>query len=147
MVELTEQDLLTGLLHAAAFGGRVDGALQRAVAGGEPVAMIVAELPVEADDGVMVDAARRVRDVIRSADFVARTGVAEIAVCCPGATEPVVRAVVRRIVETLHQPFEIAGELTCLAIGVGAFLREEPQPDDSSGFLLVAARTTIDQAA
>jgi GGDEF domain-containing protein len=146
MVDLTEQDLLTGLLHAGAFCRRVDGVLRRSTEQGEPYAVIVAELPPNADDGALIDAARRVRDVIRSRDLVARTGVAEIGVCCPGASEPEARAVARRIVETLRQPFEVGGELLGLDIGVGAFLREQGGADDSAGFALLAARAMIDRA-
>jgi GGDEF domain-containing protein len=146
MVDLTEQDLLTGLLHAGAFGSRVDGMLRCSSGQGMPYAVIVAELPPNADDSALIDAARRVRDVIRSRDLVARTGVAEIGVCCPGASEPEARAVARRIVETLRQPFEIAGELLGLDIRVGTFLREERRADDSAGFALLAARAMFDGA-
>lgn len=145
MVDLTEQDLLTGLLHGGAFQRRVDVLLPHAAELGEPLAVVVAELPPSADDGALIDAARRVRDVIRSRDLVARTGTGELAVCCPGATEPEARAVARRIAETLGQPFEVAGELTGLGVGVGLFLRESVHPDDSAGFLLLAARAMIDR--
>jgi GGDEF domain-containing protein len=147
MVDLTEQDLLTGLLHGNAFGRRVDPVLRRAAERQEPYAVIVAELPPNADDGALIDAARRVRDVIRSRDLVARTGVAELGVCCPGASEPEARAVARRIAEALRQPFEIGGELLGLDVGVGAFLRETAGADDSAGFALLAARAMIDRAA
>ena len=147
MVDLTEQDLLTGLLHGSAFGRRVDAILRRATEHQEPYAVIVAELPANADDGALIDAARRVRDVIRSRDLVARTGVAEIGVCCPGASEPEARAVARRIAEALRQPFEIGGELLGLDVGVGTFLREAAGADDSAGFALLAARAMIDRVA
>lgn len=147
MVDLTEQDLLTGLLHGSAFGRRIDLLLPHAAELGEAVAVIVAELPPSADDGALIDAARRVRDVIRSRDLVARTGTGEVAVCCPGASEPEARAVARRIAEALAQPFEVAGELSCLRVGVGLFLRERVHPDDSAGFLLLAARAMIDDPA
>jgi GGDEF domain-containing protein len=147
MVDLTEQDLLTGLLHGGAFIRRVDLLLPRAADLDEPLAVIVAELPPSADDGALIDAARRVRDVIRSRDLVARTGTGELAVCCPGASEPEARAVARRIAETLGQPFEVAGDLACLPVGVGLFLRDAVHEDDNAAFLLLAARAMIDRPA
>jgi len=144
MVDLTEQDLLTGLLHAAAFARRVDAVLARALDADEPVAVVVAELPPMADDGVLIEAARRVRDVTRSRDHVARSGTGELAVCCPGATEAEGRAVARRIAEVLAQPFELGGDYVLMPVGVGVFLRDGVTPGDTSAFVLLAARAMID---
>lgn len=143
MVDLTEQDLLTGLLHFGAFAGRVDAVLTRAMQADEPVAVVVAELPPTADDGVLIEAARRVRDVTRSRDHVARSATAELAICCPGATEAEGRAVARRVAEVLAQPFELEGHYVVLGVGIGVFLREVTE-GDTSAFVLLAARTMID---
>jgi GGDEF domain-containing protein len=145
MVDLTEQDLLTGLLHASAFSRRVEVALSRAIDASEPVAMVVAELPPMADDGVVIEAARRVRDTTRSRDHVARTGTGELAICCPDATEGEARAVARRLTEVLAQPFELDGNYVMLPIGVGMFFRETAVEGDTAGFMLLAARATIDR--
>ncbi len=144
MVDLTEQDLLTGLLHVSAFAGRVDAVLARAIEADEPVAVVVAELPPMADDGVLIEAARRVRDVTRSRDHVARSATAELAICCPGATEAEGRAVARRVAEALAQPFELEGRYVVLGVGIGVFLREVVTEGDTSAFVLLAARTMID---
>jgi GGDEF domain-containing protein len=144
MVDLTEQDLLTGLLHASAFGRRIDGMLATATEAEEPFALVVAELPPMADDGVLIEAARRLRDVTRSRDQVARSGPGELAVWCAGASEAEGRAVARRIAEVLAQPFEIDGEYLVMPIGIGAFLRERASHSDSSSFVLLAARAMID---
>ena len=144
MVDLTEQDLLTGLLHFGAFAGRVDAVLARAMQADEPVAVVVAELPPTADDGVLIEAARRVRDVTRSRDHVARSATAELAICCPGATEAEGRAVARRVAEVLAQPFELEGHYVVLGVGIGVFLREAVTEGDTSAFVLLAARTMID---
>jgi GGDEF domain-containing protein len=145
MVDLTEQDLLTGLLHASAFTRRVDAALSRATQAEEALAMVVAELPPMADDGVVIEAARRVRDATRSRDHVARTGTGELAICCPEADEAQARAVARRITEVLAQPFELDGEYVMLPIGIGLFFREAAVLGDTAGFMLLAARATIDR--
>ena len=146
MVDLTEQDLLTGLLHAGAFARRVDLALVQGIERAEPFALVVAELPSAADDGVLIEAARRLRDVTRSRDLVARSATAELAVCCPGATEAEGRAVARRVAETLGQPFELAGDIVGLPIGVGVFLREAALEGDTAAFALLAARAVLDLA-
>lgn len=144
MVELTEQDLLTGLLHAGAFARRVDVVLTQGAERAEPYAVLVCELPPPADDGVLIEAARRVRDVTRSRDLVARSGPGELAVCCAGATEPEARALARRIAETLAQPFELGGDFVGLRVGVGLFLRDEARAGDSAAFALLAARAALD---
>ena len=145
MVDLTEQDLLTGLLHASAFSRRVDAALARAIDAVDAVAMVVAELPPMADDGVVIEAARRVRDATRSRDHVARTGTGELAICCPEADEAEARAVARRIAEVLAQPFELDGNYVMLPIGIGMFFRDAAVAGDTAGFMLLAARATIDR--
>ena len=145
MVDLTEQDLLTGLLHASAFSRRVDAALARAIEADDAVAVVVAELPPMADDGVVIEAARRVRDATRSRDHVARTGTGEFAVCCAEADEAQARAVARRVTEVLAQPFELDGTYVMLPIGVGLFFREAAIDGDTAGFMLLAARATIDR--
>lgn len=145
MVDLTEQDLLTGLLHASAFSGRVEAALLRAIDAQIPVAMVVAELPPMADDGVVIEAARRVRDATRSRDHVARTGTGELAICCPEADEAQARALARRITEVLAQPFELDGTYVMLPVGVGMFFRDTAVGGDTAGFMLLAARATIDR--
>ena len=145
MVDLTEQDLLTGLLHASAFSRRVDAALARAIEADDAVAVVVAELPPMADDGVVIEAARRVRDATRSRDHVARTGTGEFAVCCAEADEAQARAVARRVTEVLAQPFELDGTYVMLPVGVGLFFREAAIDGDTAGFMLLAARATIDR--
>jgi GGDEF domain-containing protein len=145
MVDLTEQDLLTGLLHASAFSRRVDAALARAIDAVDAVAMVVAELPPMADDGVVIEAARRVRDATRSRDHVARTGTGELAICCPEADEAEARAVARRIAEVLAQPFELDGNYVMLPVGIGMFFRDAAVAGDTAGFMLLAARSTIDR--
>lgn len=145
MVDLTEQDLLTGLLHASAFSRRVDAALARAIDAVDAMAMVVAELPPMADDGVVIEAARRVRDATRSRDHVARTGTGELAICCPEADEAEARAVARRIAEVLAQPFELDGNYVMLPIGIGMFFRDAAVAGDTAGFMLLAARATIDR--
>ncbi len=144
MVDLTEQDLLTGLLHSSAFARRIDAQLRRAQGTDESLVVVVVELPPPADDGVLIDAARRLRDVTRSCDHVARNGAGELAVFCPGATEAEGRAVARRIVEALAQPFEIDGAYLIVRVGVGLFFRDRVTADDSSAFVLLAARASID---
>ncbi len=145
MVDLTEQDLLTGLLHASAFSRRVDAALARAIDAVDAMAMVVAELPPMADDGVVIEAARRVRDATRSRDHVARTGTGELAICCPEADEAEACAVARRIAEVLAQPFELDGNYVMLPIGIGMFFRDAAVAGDTAGFMLLAARATIDR--
>lgn len=145
MVDLTEQDLLTGLLHASAFSRRVDAALSRAIDAEDAVAVVVAELPSMADDGVVLEAARRVRDATTSRDHVARTGTGEFAVCCAEADKAQARAVARRITEVLAQPFELKGTYVMLPIGVGLFFRDAATDGDTAGFMLLAARATIDR--
>lgn len=146
MVDLTEQDLLTGLLHPGAFARRVDLALVQGIERGDPYAVVVAELPPNADDGVLIEAARRLRDVTRSRDLVARSATAELAICCPGATEAEARAVARRVGETLGQPFELDGSLVGLRFGVGLYHRDAAVAGDTAAFALLAARAMLDVA-
>jgi diguanylate cyclase (GGDEF)-like protein len=145
MVDLTEQDLLTGLLHTAAFARRIDVLLADARVEGRPLAVIVAELPPIADDDVLTDAARRLRDVTRSRDVVARVGTGELAVCCPGADAAESAAVARRVAEVLAQPFERPEGRIVIRVAVGRCQLDVVRSTDTNVSVLFSAREALRQ--
>ena len=144
MVDDSDQDLLTGLMSESAFVNKLSDVMAAATTAYAPFAVLAITLPT-ADDGVLIDAARRLRDVTRSKDFVARIGASEFAVCCRWATEPEAHAVARRVAEMLAQPFEIGTEWSVFDARVGLVIREEVGPDDRAVVAIREARAAVGQ--
>lgn len=142
MVDDSDQDLLTGLMSESAFVNKLSDVM--ASTAYAPFAVVAVGLPI-ADDGVLIDAARRLRDVTRSKDFVARIGTSEFAVCCRWATEPEGFAVARRIAEMLAQPFEIGSEWSVLNVRVGVVMREEIDAAEQAMVVIREARAAMGQ--
>jgi diguanylate cyclase (GGDEF)-like protein len=105
-------DELTGLYNRRHFHERLGAELARARRSGEPVALMLLDVddfkavndrhghPV--GDGVLRAFAALLREAVRGADVVCRTGGEEFGVILPGADEPEAVAAAHRIVETIR---------------------------------------------
>lgn len=125
-----ENDDLTGLLNRRAFEDRLAAALGRAERQGTRVAVLFLDLDGfkevndtlghQAGDEVLVEVARRVREVVRSWDVVARHGGDEFVLFLPDiASRGEVTHVAERLLEAFRAPFAAAGEVVAVGTTVG----------------------------
>jgi len=126
-------DALTGLANRAAFESRLAIAVEDARMG-QPFALLLADLDGfkkvndhlghPCGDAVLVMAAQRLGEVMRAGDMVARIGGDEFAVILDGGLNSGAAAnvVTRRVVETMHAPFQIDAMRVAVGISVGSAL-------------------------
>jgi len=93
------------------------------------------ELGHEAGDRLLVEAATRLRSVVRPSDTVARFGGDEFVVACEGVDVQTAEAIASRIVEAHSSPFRIEGREISLTTSIGIVLTGEPDfdPDELLG--------------
>ena len=122
-------DALTGLANRSRFFADLEGSLGDGAAG-PLVGVLYIDLdefkPVNdrlghgAGDRVLVEVARRLRDVTRDGDLVARLGGDEFAVLCPGVRDQqVLSTVARRLADAVRRPIELAGQSVVVGATVG----------------------------
>jgi diguanylate cyclase (GGDEF)-like protein len=145
LAELALKDELTGLPNRALLLDRLDGALRRLHRADDAMLALLFidldrfkvfndSLGHAAGDELLVQVARRLEQVVRPADAVARFGGDEMVVLCEQLAhvgEAVV--VARRIIEALAQPFEVAGRehFVTVSIGIAPVERAEGiRPED-----------------
>jgi len=132
---LAFHDSLTGLPNRALFDGRLDRALA-SVGPGQQLAVLMLDLDRfkhvndtlghQAGDCVVREFGNRLSALLRSSDAVARLGGDEFAVVLAGiAGRSDVEAVCARILETVRQPFEIAGRQAFVGVSIGVALAPE----------------------
>jgi diguanylate cyclase (GGDEF)-like protein len=123
-------DGLTGLYNHSVFHGRLGEALSRARRTGRDVAVLYLDLdafkPVndtfghERGDRVLEEMARRLQDLTRTEDVVARMGGDEFAILVEDVGSPsAVEALAQRIVDELSRPFAIDGAEGAVGVSVG----------------------------
>lgn len=147
-----DHDDLTGLLSRAAFERRLVDALERAKRQEVMVAVLFLDLDRfknvndslghQAGDEVLRIVARRLREVVRSWDVVARHGGDEFVLFLPDVkSSSEVAHVTARVLETFAEPFAVAGlELTIsTTVGVALF----PENGENADMLLRAADTAL----
>lgn len=134
---LATHDPLTGLANRAAFNETLYHAMQRARTNGNEVALVLIDLDRfksindtfghAAGDHVLVEAARRLREVVGEADFVARLGGDEFAIVLEGARiDGLAQAVARAAIDLLSQPIPVAERILAIggSIGISLFPRD-----------------------
>jgi diguanylate cyclase (GGDEF)-like protein len=126
-------DALTGLVNRQGFGGRVDGALERARTGEGPLGLVFIDLDDfkrvndtnghEAGDALLAAVAERLRARVRGSDFVARLGGDEFAVVVSGLeSADALAAAMERLRGAFADPFSIAGTHVRIDASVGGAL-------------------------
>jgi diguanylate cyclase (GGDEF)-like protein/PAS domain S-box-containing protein len=145
LTEMALKDELTGLPNRALLLDRLDGALGRLRrAEDELLAVLFIDLDRfkvfndslghAAGDELLIQVARRLEEVVRPSDAVARFGGDELVVLCERLAhvgEAV--QVARRIIEALAQPFEVAGREHFVTVSIGIAPIEQPdgiRPED-----------------
>jgi diguanylate cyclase (GGDEF)-like protein len=126
-------DALTGLVNRQGFGGRADGALERARTGEGPLALVFIDLDHfkrvndtgghEAGDALLAAVAERLRGRVRGGDFVARLGGDEFAVVVSGLrSADELSAAMNRLRDAFADPFSVGGERVQIEASVGGAL-------------------------
>lgn len=125
-------DDLTGLLNRRAFLRLLDECLRHAE-GGNHVGVITVDLDwfkeINSADGhaggdaVLVEVGKRLRQIARAGDLIARIGGDEFAIAVTGLPEPnMLAAIAERVCDLLSQPVQRQGRLLRLGATVGAAL-------------------------
>jgi diguanylate cyclase (GGDEF)-like protein len=134
-------DVLTGLLNRHLLTDRIDHAIARGQRGGDSVAVLYVDLDRfkavndthghEAGDDLLVQAAARLVDSVRTGDTVARLGGDEFAVLCEDVSDrQSVFDIADRIIDQLSEPYELDGLLAVISASVGIAM---PEHADATG--------------
>ncbi len=123
-------DSLTGLANRALFADRLDHALQRR--GTEDVGVLFFDvddfklindgLGHSAGDGLLIEVARRLGEVIRAEDTAARLGGDEFAILLERTNELEAAKVADRVIRSFQAPFDIAGHHISAKASIGVAL-------------------------
>jgi len=134
---LAHHDPLTGLENRHALGLRLEQQLAHARRSGQPLAVLFIDLDHfkkindslghQAGDELLMGAAARMKDLLRDVDTLARLGGDEFIILLGGPLTPdSVTAVAVRLVDSLQQPYRLAGTTAHSGASVGVAL----YPDD-----------------
>ncbi len=123
-------DSLTGLANRALFADRLDHALQRRAT--EDVGVLFFDvddfklindgLGHSAGDGLLIEVARRLGEVIRAEDTAARLGGDEFAILLEQTNELEAAKVADRVIRSFQAPFDIAGHHVNAKASIGVAL-------------------------
>jgi diguanylate cyclase (GGDEF)-like protein len=92
-------------------------------------------------DEVLVEAAQRITDAVRSGDLVCRFGGDEFVVLCDGvAGAEELTAIRQRVVDAFAEPIDIGGLSVPVGISVGGALAEPGDAADPDAVILRADR-------
>jgi len=143
IAHLAYHDALTGLPNRAVFGDHLGRAVDRAAEQDEPVAVLCIDLDGfksvndlhghPAGDALLVEAAHRLRAVVRGDELVARLGGDEFAVVQHGGSQPTHAGLLsERIIGALRQPFDMGGQSMRISasIGVAVYPADAANPSD-----------------
>ncbi len=130
--ELSHQalhDRLTGLPNRVLFRDRLVHALEHSARAGQPTTVLFVDLDGfkqvndtrghVAGDAVLVTAAERIREAVRSSDTVARLGGDEFAVVLEGTPETEAMPIAERITSMMRLPVHVDGGEVLVSASVG----------------------------
>jgi diguanylate cyclase (GGDEF)-like protein len=143
IAHLAYHDALTGLPNRNVFADHLARGVDRAAEQGEPIAVLCIDLDGfkavndlhghPAGDELLIEAAHRLRSVVRGNELVARLGGDEFAVVQDGGSQPTHAGLLsERIIEALRQPFPIGGQSVRISasIGVAVYPADAATPSD-----------------
>jgi diguanylate cyclase (GGDEF)-like protein len=147
---LAHHDPLTGLPNRVLLADRLAQALARDGRSGHATALMVVDLDGfksvndafghAVGDELLAALARRLADVLRSADTVARLGGDEFAIVAAGlASASSADGVARKVLNALHQPIAIAGR----EVRVGASIGVSVAPNDGADAATLLANADL----
>jgi diguanylate cyclase (GGDEF)-like protein/PAS domain S-box-containing protein len=143
IAHLAYHDALTGLPNRAVFGENLARGVDKAAEQGDPIAILCIDLDGfkavndihghPAGDELLVEAAQRLRTVVRGNELVARLGGDEFAIVQEGGSQPTHAGLLaERIIAALQQPFGIGGRSVTISasIGVAVYPADAETPTD-----------------
>lgn len=136
LAERATHDQLTGLSNRFLLEDHLHLALDRLARQRGSVTLFVADLDDfksvndrwghAAGDQVLVEAARRLRSVLRPADSIARFGGDEFVLLCEGLDRSAANELTARLTASFREPFRVDGDLCTLGLSVGFVQAESP---------------------
>jgi diguanylate cyclase (GGDEF)-like protein len=143
IAHLAYHDALTGLPNRAVFADHLARGVAKAAEQSEPIAVLCIDLDGfkavndihghPAGDELLIEAAHRLRGVVRGNELVARLGGDEFAVVQAGGSQPTHAGLLsERIIAALRQPFAIGGQSIRISasIGVAIYPTDADTPSD-----------------
>jgi diguanylate cyclase (GGDEF)-like protein/PAS domain S-box-containing protein len=138
---LAHHDALTGLPNRLLFGDRLRHAIERARREGHTVALLFIDLDRfknvndslghQVGDLLLVEAASRLRGLVRQADTVARLGGDEFVILLEdGATHDAAAKLAEKAVEACKQPFVVSSMNLHIGCSIGITVYPEDGADD-----------------
>ncbi|WP_168198570.1 bifunctional diguanylate cyclase/phosphodiesterase [Nesterenkonia sp. NBAIMH1] len=147
---LAMHDPLTGLANRRLLGEHLDGFLARAKRAGEQVVVIFIDLDQfkiindarghTVGDAMLVELSRRLGDLTRQSDVLARFGGDEFVIVCEDMDDEAAQRLVTRIASAVDEPFLIDGEEIFSKVSVGIAFSE---PGDTAESLLRKSDTAM----
>jgi diguanylate cyclase (GGDEF)-like protein/PAS domain S-box-containing protein len=129
LAHLAYHDPLTGLPNRATLEEHLERDLARAVRTGDTVAALYIDLDRfklvndslghAAGDHVLVEVARRIRDLTRGGDLLARLGGDEFMLICPGVDGPGAEAVAAKVLAALDETILLDGAEFQIGASIG----------------------------
>ena len=155
MIELAQQDALTGLANRVQFRAFLDKAVARAERLDRSVALMFVDLDrfkmvnnthgQETGDQVLKTVAERMTQCLRKSDLAARIGADEFAIVMESLDSPqTVRSAAQRILDAVSQPFSLGAKQihATTSIGVAIYPMDAATPEN----LMSSAHTAMAQA-
>ncbi|MDJ0942723.1 MAG: EAL domain-containing protein [Kiloniellales bacterium] len=155
MIELAQQDSLTGLANRVQFRAFLDKAVARAARQDRSVALMFVDLDrfkmvndthgQETGDQVLKTVAERLNECLRKSDLAARFGADEFAIVMESLESPqTVSAAAQRILDAVSQPFDLGAKQihATTSIGIAIYPSDAETPES----LMSSAHTAMAQA-
>jgi diguanylate cyclase (GGDEF)-like protein/PAS domain S-box-containing protein len=133
LMQLAQNDSLTGLANRTLFYDHLQLAISRAVRNGKQVALMFLDLDRfkevndklghDTGDAVLVEVARRLKECLRDTDLVSRLGGDEFTVIIEDVMEiDAVAGVAEKIVEIIARPITVTNQKICVSASIGISL-------------------------